>query len=141
MSAAHPFFKFLFDYAATNYDQNDRISLGPPTLAKAFKVYCKQPGNSQFQAGNYTYCDVNLIHPDAFFPIKHYENEIFYSVDSNIIDSFDCKPFERAFMAHVYLSSWGTKVNSKSMYARLASHYFPTIWQWSSTGGKIPLGF
>ena len=140
MSAGHPFLKFLLDYAAKNYDPNDRISLGPPTLGKAFKVYCKQPGNSQFQAGNFT-CDVNLIHPDAFFPIKHYENEIFYSTDSNIIDALNSKPFGRAFMTHVYLSSWGTKVHSKSLYARLASHYCPAVWKWSSTDGNIPLGF
>lgn len=143
MDVGHPFLKFLLEYGTKNYDPNNRISLGPSTFGKAFKLFCKDESkDSLFKAGNFTCnnANVNLIHPDAFFPIKHNQNDIFYATDFDARDSFK-RPMERAYMTHVYLSSWGTKVDPKSLYARLARHYCPSVWQWSVESDNIPLKF
>ena len=143
--------------------------MGPPAVGKAFSLFC-QVAQSPLKAGVYTChkgSNLTLIHPDSFFPVRHTQNHVFYS---SKLDGFDDSPMERAYMTHVYLSrqalffllkivllsifinpklqicffsfprSWGTRVNSNSLYARLARQYCPSTWNLSFSE-SIPLGF
>lgn len=129
LDAGHPFLQFLMDFSAKHYERNNRVSLGPPRVGQAFLQFCN---TSQLAASTYQ-CQhssrINLIHPDAFFPIKHYNNRLFYSADFKDLDT---KVMERANLTHVYLSSWGTRVHANSLYARLAREYCPLVWAASS---------
>ena len=138
LDAEHPFLLFLMRYLVQTYEPTNRVSLGPPAMGKAFQLFCQ--AEEVFKSGLHK-CHNNstltLIHPDAFFPVKHYQNSYFYSTS---LEGYDIQTLERAYLTHVYLSSWGTKVHPNSLYARLARQYCPTVWSLTSTE-NIPLGF
>lgn len=136
MDAQHPFLEFLIRYLVQTYDPKNRVTLGPPAFGKAFQLFCQV--NQPLKSGVYK-CHgdstVTLIHPDAFFPVKHYELRYFYSTN---LDGYDIQTMERAYLTHAYLSSWGTKVHRNSLYARLARQYCPSVW---TLAQSLPLGF
>lgn len=128
MDRGHPFLNFLLRYIGQVYNPTDRLSLGPPAFGRAFQLFC-QTQEPHLQAGTHrchNNSTVTLIHPDAFFPVKHTQSGFFYSVN---LKDFDYHPMENAYMTHVYLSSWGTTVHPSSLYARLARKFCPDVWQ------------
>ena len=141
MDVEHPFLNFLLRYLSQVYDPADRISLGPPSFGRAFKVFCKF-NKSVLETGRYRCYGnsiVQLIHPDAFFPIRHNQNSYLYA---SSLEGYDSRPMERAYMTHAYLSaSWGTKVQPNSLYARLARQYCPSVWNLAQDESVIALGF
>ena len=135
MDAGHPFLSFLIDYLVEKYDAKNRVCMGPPAVGAAFKSFC---WTRRLQAATYACSDnssINLIHPDAFFPVRHNQNNYFYSAN---LDGYDTQPMQRAYMTHVYLSSWGTKVHVDALYARMARQYCPRVWNLTRS---MPLGF
>ena len=146
MDAGHPFLKFLLRYLSQVYDPFNRISLGPSSFGRAFQMFCPSADDKEnhhmfLKAGTYRCIGnstVNLIHPDAFFPVRHYQNAYFYSTS---LEGYDRRPMERAYMTHAYLSSWGTKVHPNSLYGRLAQQYCPSVWKLAKDASITPLGF
>lgn len=138
MDAQHPFLKFLIRYLVQVYDAKLRTILGPPSFGKAFQLFCEV--SHPFKSGLY-HCHNNatltLMHPDGFFPVKHDQNQYFYS---NNLEGYDLQAMERAYLTHVYLSSWGTTVHYDSLYARMARQYCPSVWNFTHTEA-LPLGF
>lgn len=138
MDAGHPFLAFLIRFLAENFLPEIRTSLGPDAIGKAFKIFCRvneptlKAGTYQCQ-GNST---VTLIHPNAYFPVRHTQIYQFYSVN---FDDLNIEAMQQAYVTHVYLSSWGTPVDRNSLYARLARQYCPTVWEFATS--YVPLGF
>lgn len=139
MDANHPFLSFLIRYLMQTYDPNKRVSLGPPAFGKAFKLFC-HINEPLFKSGLHRCLDnsnLTLFHPDSFFPVRHYELGHFYETTW---PGLDVQKMERAYLTHVYLSSWGRKVHPNSLYSRLARQYCPSVWQLTKEA-NIPLGF
>jgi hypothetical protein len=139
MDKGHPFLSFLIRYLIKTYDPKKRVSLGPPAIGKAFQIFC-QVKEPLFKSGLHQCLhnsNLTLFHPDYFFPVRHYELGHFYTTT---FDGLNLVKMERAFLTHVYLSSWGKKVHPNSLYSLLAHQYCPTVWQLTKES-NIPLGF
>lgn len=139
MDKDHPFLSFLIRYLMQTYDPKKRVSLGPPAFGKAFQLFCSI-NDPLFKSGLH-HClassNLTLYHPDSFFPVRHYELGHFYDT---VWEGLNVQKMERAYLTHVYLSSWGRKVHPNSLYSRLARQYCPSVWQLTKDA-NIPLGF
>ena len=87
--------------------------MGPPAFGKAFLLFCQ---TETLKTGVYN-CHGNstltLIDPDAFFPVRHNQNSVFYSTS---LAGYDTAPMARAFLTHVYLSRLRCPFLKKYLY-------------------------
>ena len=144
MDPDHPFLTFLIDYLMEMYNKKKTLSMHPSVVGKAFQLFCKikkkeEPALkvSLYQcSGNST---LALVHPDAFFPLKHNQTNHFFYLAS--LKSFDLQILEQAYLTYANFTLWGPyQVKYSSLYARMARQYCPNVWKHTLTE-FIPLGF
>ena len=117
------------------------MSIGPPKLAIAFQLFCNLPVKGKLSTGLFrchNNTELNLVDPDAFYPVKHFEMYTFFTETFGYFDHHII--LQRSYLSHVYGAGWGKAAPLTSFYASLARHYCPSTWN-ATHEADIEFGF
>ena len=114
------------------FDPDNRLSIGPEAVTKAFHMFCHDEQYIFSRAESYLCYSNNIIRllsPESLYPIEFVKRHQFYSANYNHSDF--TRAFNKTYSVHMYGLTHGQDIPDTSLAAYLVANYCPTIYMTS----------